>query len=122
LIKSNLRWSIFCTATKRRMKTNLDWQEYFRIADEDATFEEKLSRYVVLAEKHFDAEHFYEFCDKHLADLDEIADEFFGTDVVKDAIRQKVEALYPAHEIDEFTELFWSRVQDSVRIEKRALR
>jgi hypothetical protein len=100
------------------MKTNLDWQDYFKIADEDASFEEKLSRYVTLAEKHFDAERFYEFCDKHLGNLDEVADEFFTTDIVRDAIRQKVEALYPAHEIDEFTELFWGRVQDSVRTEK----
>ncbi len=28
-----------------------------------------------------------------------------------DAIRQKVTAIFPAHEIEEFTELFWSRVQ-----------
>jgi hypothetical protein len=122
LIKANLRWSVFCAATKRRMQTNLDWQDYFRIADEDSSFEEKLSRYVTLAEKHFDAERFYEFCDQHLADLDAVADEFFTTDVVRDAIRQKVEALYPAHEIDEFTELFWNRVQDSVRIEKSVAR
>jgi hypothetical protein len=26
-------------------------------------------------------------------------------------VRQKVEAMYPDHEIDEFTELFWSRIQ-----------
>ena len=30
---------------------------------------------------------------------------------MRDAIRQKVTALFPAHEIDEFTELFWQRVQ-----------
>jgi hypothetical protein len=47
-----------------------------------------------------------------LSHLDEVALEFFGTDTVRDAIRQKVEALFPAHEIDEFTELFWRRIQD----------
>jgi hypothetical protein len=36
---------------------------------------------------------------------------------VRDAVRQKVEALYPAHEVDEFTELFWSRIQDWRRLE-----
>jgi hypothetical protein len=94
------------------MNTNLDWQEYFRIADQDRPFEEKFADYVKIAEKRFDADRFYEFSETHLGHLDEIAHEFFGTDVVKDAIRQKVEALYPAHEIDEFTELFWGRVQD----------
>lgn len=118
LIKSNLRWSIFCAATRRRMRTNLDWHRYFEIADTGDSFEEKLPSYVKLAEEHFDAERFYEFCDKHLSHLDEVADEFFSTSVVKDAIREKVEALYPEHEIDEFTELFWNRVQDSVQKEK----
>jgi hypothetical protein len=41
-----------------------------------------------------------------------VAHEFFATDTVHDAIRQKVTALYPEHEIDEFTELFWNRIQD----------
>ncbi len=118
LIKANLRWSIFCAATNRRMKTNLDWGDYFRIADTKGSFEEKLPAYVRLAEQHFDAERFYEFCDKHLSHLDEVADEFFTTSVVRDAIREKVEALYPEHELDEFTDLFWNRVQDSVQKEK----
>ena len=29
----------------------------------------------------------------------------------KDAVRQKVAALFPAHEVEPFTELFWSRIQ-----------
>ena len=115
LIKANLRWSIFCASTRRRVKTNLNWDQYFAIADTDATFAEKLPQYVALAEKHFDKQRFDEFCAKHLGHLDEVADEFFTTDTVKDAIRQKVEALYPSHEIEEFTEMFWNRVQDSIR-------
>ena len=43
--------------------------------------------------------------------MDEVAHEFFGSNVVLDAIRKKVEALYPEHEYDEFTELFWNRIQ-----------
>ena len=111
LIKANLRWSIFCAATERRLNTDLKWRAYFEIADSNRSFEEKLDAYVQIAQSHFDADEFYEFCDKHLAHLDDIAHEFFGTETVRDAIRQKVEALFPAHEIDEFTELFWSRVQ-----------
>ncbi len=111
LIKANLRWSVFCAATKRNMQTDLNWRAYFDIADEDSAFEDKLEKYVAIANKHFDAERFYEFCDEHLAHLDEVAHEFFGTDVVMDAIREKVTALYPAHEIDEFSELFWNRIQ-----------
>jgi hypothetical protein len=41
-----------------------------------------------------------------------VASEFFGTAVAKDAVRQKVAALFPAHEVEKFTELFWGRIQD----------
>ena len=36
LVAANLRWSIFCAATKRPMPINLDWAPYFEIADSDA--------------------------------------------------------------------------------------
>ena len=38
---------------------------------------------------------FEEFCAKHLGHLDEVLWEFFGTDIAKDAVRQKVAALFP---------------------------
>ena len=120
LIKSNLRWSVFCAATDRAMKTDLNWPAYFAIADQDRPFEDKLAEYAKLAMQRFDADAFEEFCDTHLGHLDEVAHELFGTDVVHDAIRQKVEALYPEHEIDEFTELFWNRIQDWRRQDEKA--
>ena len=93
------------------MNTDLNWAEYYKIADRDLPFEDKLSEYVAIAQQRFNADEFYEFCDKHLGHLDEVAHEFFGTEVVRDAIRKKVTALYPEHEIDEFTEMFWNRIQ-----------
>ena len=36
--------------------------------------------------------------------------EFFGTETAKDAVRKKVTALYPANEVEQFTELFWKRI------------
>ena len=111
LIKANLRWSIFCAATDRHMHANLNWRKYFDIAAEDKPFEEKLSGYAKLALDHFDAERFEEFCEQHLPHLDEVAHEFFASDVVLDAIQQKVESLYPEHEVDHFTQMFWDRIQ-----------
>ena len=111
LIMANLRWSIYCAATDRSMHANLNWGDYFRIAAEDKPFKEKLDDYAKLALEYFEYDRFTEFCDTHLSHLDEVAIEFFGSDTVRDAIRQKVEALYPEHEIDEFTELFWGRIQ-----------
>ena len=77
----------------------------------DISFDEKLAGYAKLALEHFDAERFEEFCEQHLSHVDEVAHEFFGSDVVMDAIQQKVEALYPEHEIEQFTQLFWDRIQ-----------
>jgi hypothetical protein len=64
-----------------------------------------------VAERHFDATRFEEFCARHLPHLNEVAWEFFGTDAAREAVRVKVQALYPAHEVEQFTELFWSRIQ-----------
>jgi hypothetical protein len=117
LIKANLRWSIFCAATDRSIKTDLDWHEYFAIADQDIPFEEKLAGYVKLARKHFDVDVFEAFCDEHLSHLDEVANEFFASETMRDAIHQKVSSLFPEHEIESFAELFWDRVQEWRRIE-----
>jgi hypothetical protein len=112
LIKANLKWSIFCAATDRSMHANLDWQKFFDIAAQDMSFDEKLESYAKIALEHFEADQFEEFCDKHLSHLDEVAYEFFGSDLVMDAIREKVAALYPEHEHEQFTELFWERIQN----------
>ena len=117
LIKANLRWSIFCAATGRSMKTNLDWQSYFTIADQDIPFEEKMAAYVKLARAHFNVDEFESFCATHLSQLDVVAHEFFASDTVHQAIREKVTALYPENEIDSFVELFWNRVQKWRQIE-----
>ncbi len=111
LIGANLRWSLFCAATKRPMKPNLDWQPYFDVADTDAPYDAKLAAYAAIARQRLQADEFDEFCGEHLGDLDRVLWDFFGTDTARDAVRQKVEAMYPDHEIDEFTELFWSRIQ-----------
>jgi hypothetical protein len=76
------------------------------------SFEGKLDRYAKIADARFETDRFEEFCAKHLSHLDEVAWNFFGTAKAKDAVRQKVGALFPAHEVDRFTEHFWQRIQD----------
>ena len=111
LIKANLRWSIFCAATGRKMRKNLDWEPFYAIADKDISPEERLSEYAKIAHQRFETEKFRDFCRKHLGHLDALAYDFFGSETMRDAVRKKVTALFPPHEIDEFTELFWQRVQ-----------
>jgi hypothetical protein len=112
LVMANLRWSIFCAVTRRRMRRTLDWEPFYEVAAiADMPYREKLRRYAAIAEQRFEKDRFDEFCDKHLGHLDAVAWEFFGTATARDAVRQKVMALYPAHEVETFTELFWQRIQ-----------
>ena len=111
LVKSYLRWTIFCAATLRKMRRTLDWEPFYAIAKLDLSYEEKLDRYAALADTIFQRDAFEEFCAKHLSHLDEVADEFFASSEAKQAVRLKTAALFPAHEVEKFTELFWGRIQ-----------
>lgn len=111
LVKAYVRWSVFCAATKRPMRRTLDWDPFYAVAASGGSYEEKLDGYEAIADERFETERFESFCAEHLAHLDEVAWEFFGSPVARDIVRQKVEALYPRHEVEAFTELFWSRIQ-----------
>ena len=111
LIKANLRWSIFCAVTDRPMRKNMDWQPFLDVAGRDLSPRERLHEYAAIAHERFETERFRDFCRAHLSHLDELAYDFFGSGQMRDAIHQKVCSLFPTHEIDEFTELFWQRVQ-----------
>jgi hypothetical protein len=113
LVKAQLRWSLFAAATQRKMRWNLDWAPYFEAAAKDAPFEEKLKAYAAIARKRLEADRFEEFCAKHLAHLDEVAAEFFATSACRDAVRGKVAQLFPAHEVDAFTEHFFEAIQQA---------
>jgi hypothetical protein len=111
-VKAYLRWTIFCAATKRKMRKTLDWAPFEAIARTDMSYAEKLDAYAKIADDRYETPRFEEFCAKHLAHLDDATNDFFATNEAKDAVRQKVTALFPAHEVEKFTELFWSRIQD----------
>jgi hypothetical protein len=111
LIKALVRWSLFCAATGRKMRQNVDWEPYYEVARRDVPYAEKLAAYGEIARRRLDAERFQDFCEQHLPHLDEVAWEFFATDAAKAAVRAKVEAIFPAHEVERFTEHFWGLIQ-----------
>ena len=112
IVTSQIRWSLFCAATRRPMRRTLDWGPFYEIAASKAPYAKKLKGYAAIAAERFDTGRFEEFCDNHLANLDEVAREFFGTDKAKNAVRKKVEAIFPQHEWDQFSEHFWQKIQD----------
>jgi hypothetical protein len=111
LVKSYVRWALFTAATKKPMRKTLDWEPFYQVAALDLPFHEKLDRYAALADERMQTGRFVEFCDQHLAHLDAVADDYFASDECKAAIREKTAALFPAHEVDKFSELFFARVQ-----------
>ncbi len=111
LVKAKIRWSLYCAATRRRMRHMPDWTPYFLIADSDMTYREKLSAYAEIARERYETDRFEEFCAKHLSGLDEVTWEYFGSDRAKEAVRRKVAVLFPAHEVEHFTEHFWGLIQ-----------
>ena len=112
LVIAKLKWSIFCAVTRRKFRKTLDWDPFYAIAaEQDMPYRDKLRAYAGIAAQRFEADRFAEFCATHLPHLDEVAWNFFGSPPARDAFRDKVAALYPEHEVEKFTELFWQRVQ-----------
>jgi hypothetical protein len=111
LVLAKMRWALFCAATGRPFRKTLDWQPFLEVADTDASFPEKLARYSAIAEERLDTAGFEAFREEHLGPLEEVAWEYFGGDEARNAVRKKVAALYPAHEVDEFTDRFWAAIQ-----------
>ncbi|MBL8949870.1 MAG: hypothetical protein JNK82_03775 [Myxococcaceae bacterium] len=120
LVKANVRWSIYCAVTKKKFRKNLDWAPFYEIAAErNVPYRERLRAYAKIAAERFETARFEEFCHQHLKNLDEVAHEFFATPVARDAVKKKTAALFPAHEVEAFTDLFFKRIQ-KWRAEARA--
>ena len=111
MVKNMIKWSIYCAATKRQFRRNLDWEPYYAVQKKDLPFDDRLKAYAKIAHERFESDRFAEFCDKHLGNIDEVVWAFFGTERAKDIVRQKVTALFPAHEVEQFTEHFYGLVQ-----------
>jgi hypothetical protein len=118
-IKALVRWSVFCTATRREMKIDLTPTRYFQVGDrEDMTYEEKLQAYGSLANEHFETDRYHEFCEKNLGDFDDIAYEYFAGPDFDALLVETIRATFPSHEQDRFVEHYrgliraWVKDQD----------
>lgn len=111
MVKNMLRWSIFCAATKRPMRKTLDWEPFFDVAKQELPYRERLRAYAAIANERMETARFQEFCHDHLRHLDEVVLDYFGSDRAREVVEQKVKALYPSHEVQQFTEHFYGLVQ-----------
>jgi hypothetical protein len=111
LVKAKLRWALYCAATSRRFRQNLEWGSFYEVARGDLPYREKVAEYARIARERFEAARFEEFCAEHLGHLDQVAYDYFGSERAREAVRIKVEALFPDHEWDQFTDHFWQAIQ-----------
>ncbi|MFZ2489299.1 MAG: hypothetical protein WAZ19_14400 [Anaerolineae bacterium] len=103
-LKSLLAWSSFCLATDRTMRLDMDTAAYFKIADGEGSYEEKLVAYEALADQYFETTRFEEFRAQQLGWLDEAMWEFVQTPDFDGILQGIVRAKFPAHEHDHFIE------------------
>ncbi len=101
-IKALFAWSMFCLAHERPVKITMDLDEYFAIADSDRSYQEKLTAYEALADKHFDTDRFLAFREKKLAGLDEAMWELVGSEAFDRILVDTVRETFPENEQDKF--------------------
>jgi hypothetical protein len=98
-----VRWTIFCLATGRKPRLQVDTAPWFAVADrDDLSYEEKLAAYRGLADDYLEAERYRDFCAARLPNLDEIVLEWVGSKDFDDLLVQTVRETYPAHEQERF--------------------
>ena len=66
------------------------------------SYDEKVDRYLALADEHFETERYWEWSEQHLAHLPEAVLEWVTSDDFDRLLRDTVAATYPAHEQEEF--------------------
>jgi hypothetical protein len=102
-IKALVKWSVFCTATGRRPRYDLDTRRYFDIADRpDLDYADKLLAYRGLADEYFETERYQDFCAGRLAHFDQVALEWFAGPEFDRLLVDTVRSTFPPHEHDHF--------------------
>ena len=102
-MKALVKWSIFCTATGRKPRYDLDTRRYFDIAERpDLGYDEKLAAYRALADDYFETERYADFCASRLPHFDEIVLDWVEGPDFDRLLVNTVHDTFPAHEHDKF--------------------
>ncbi|MGH2818767.1 MAG: hypothetical protein ACRDJS_09970, partial [Actinomycetota bacterium] len=102
-IKALTKWAIFCAVTERPMRIDMTTGRYYEIGGrQDLSYAEKLEQYGRLADEHFEADRYYEFCEKHLSHIDDAMTEYIASDEFDRLMVETVTSTFPASEQDRF--------------------
>jgi hypothetical protein len=102
-MKALVKWSVFCTATGRKARYDLDTRRYFDIGDrDDLSYAEKLAAYRGLADDYFVVDRYADFCASRLGHLDDVVLDWVEGPEFDHLLVETVQATFPAHEHDQF--------------------
>jgi hypothetical protein len=102
-MKALLRWSVFCLATGRKPRTQVDTGPWFTVADDESLdYPGKLAAYQRLADDYFETERYQEFCAAALPHVDEMVLEWVDSDDFRKLLTSTIQQTYPPHEWDRF--------------------
>ncbi len=102
-IRSLLKWVVFCCVTGRHQTADLNTEQYFAIADRaDLSYGEKLAGYRKLADTQLDVDRYREFCERHLAHIDELSVAWVESPDFDRIILDTVRNTFPPHEHEQF--------------------
>ena len=121
-IAALVRWSAFCTITRRRMRINQNTRDYFDVGDrDDLSYAEKLREYRRLSDDYFQADAFREFCAQHLAHLEEYVVDYFESGDFDRLLVRTVTSTFPQHEHEQFVAHYRGLVEQWARDGRAAL-
>ena len=114
LVKAQLRWSLFCAGDQAAdaARRSTGSRSTRSPTAKPARTASKLAAYAAIADERFDTERFEEFCAEHLG-----APRRGRLGVLRHRraprrrCARRSTALFPEHEIEQFTEHFWGLIQ-----------
>ncbi|QGN56778.1 RimK family alpha-L-glutamate ligase [Nostocoides sp. HKS02] len=102
-MKALLKWSLYCVATGRAPRTQVDTGPWFAVADDPALdYHGKLAAYQKLADDYFETDRYREFCATALPDLDEMVLDWVDSDDFRRLLTETIQSTYPRQEWDRF--------------------
>jgi len=102
-IKTLLKWTVFCLATGRQARLDTDTREYFDISNQAGLdYQQRLDRYLQLANAHFAVDDYRDFCAAHLSEIDQRVLGWATGPEFDQLIIDTVTATYPEHEHERF--------------------
>jgi hypothetical protein len=102
-MRALVKWTVFCLATGRQPRTDLDTRSYFDVGKrDDLDYRQKLAEYRRLADAYFDVDAYREFCAAQLPDIDRRVLDWTIGPAFDQLLVDTVTSTYPAHEHERF--------------------